>query len=245
MNHLLFWIKFSISSMQWSAVTQTSLTDSPSRKTSQSRPCCLIDRADHTQHDESSLDLWRIVFSFYHPIQILKNTEHVAKMHDFPNGWSTILAMIFDDFPRGVYTLDWTFMLEVCLWQPLHCIPCWLTENYWWWLDHDGYRDASRAARLLSEIILDSLLSGGGRGRSNKAALEEQEVHTLHLFQWPSHRLFGLNLIANPFWLHLAVQRKRSITTAKWENNLAAQHQLWSIHLGTTWQAGRDETVLA
>lgn len=68
---------------------------------------------------------------------------------------------------------------------------------------------------------------------------------TLHLFEWPSHRLFGLNLMANPFWLDLPVRRKRSITTGKWENNCAAQHRLWSIHLDTTWLVGRVKNVLA
>lgn len=132
-----------------------------------------------------------------------------------------------------------------CLWQPLCWIPCWLTAYHWWWLDHDGYHGISRAASLLSEIILDSL----GEEEEEEDRIKELGRNTncipfIYLNDPPTE-FFGLNLMANPFWLDSAVRRKGSITAAKWENNCAAQRRLWSIHLDTTRLAGRDENMLA
>lgn len=131
-------------------------------------------------------------------------------------------------------------MLEVCLWQPLCSVPWWRTAHHCWWLDHEGYHDVSTAGRLPSEGISDHF--GGCGGGWIKEDLRKIKCIPFYPFKCPpphTHTEFLLNLMANPFWLCCSEEEINNC--GKWENNGAAQHQLWSIHLNETRLAGREE----
>lgn len=96
-----------------------------------------------------------------------------------------------------------------------------------------------RAATLLCEIILGSLLSGR-QERSNKETVRGRGKAFPSSVRTTFPQNPGLNLLPDPFWLDW----KRSIRAAKWENNCSTQHRLWSMYLDTTWLAGTDESGL-
>lgn len=190
MGPFLRWIKCIIStiiivviiltSAQSSAITQASATEGPTGKTSQSRPRCLTDGG----FDRHSCKMRAGFLENFITISSSRPARKESKG-----------CCIYAWFPQLIMSDQWclmtfregardrAFMFEACLWPPLRRLPCWLTANYRWWLDHDDDGDASRAPRPLSEIILGSLLFGGG-GRSNKGTPEEQGVCTLLPFQW-------------------------------------------------------------
>lgn len=97
-------------------------------------------------------------------------------------------------------------------------IPCgmWdMTANHWW------HHHVCRTEKMIQRTG------------------EDAEMLRCNPSGSPFYWIFGLDLLVNPFWLHLAVQRQRSISRGKWKNNCAAQRQLWSIHLDRLWVAAR------
>lgn len=95
---------------------------------------------------------------------------------------------------------------EVRIWLPLYWSPVdskLLVVIRSWWIP---WHIQSRQTAIRYYFRLAGLRGGGG-GRLNKGTPEDQEVRTLRLFEPPSHGLFGLNLMANPFWFDCTKER--------------------------------------
>lgn len=128
---------------------------------------------------------------------------------------------------------------------PPRWVPCWLTANYWWWLDHNSYYDVSKSCQTAIWNYFSLSALWGEEEDQIKELWMKKKCAALHPFEWPSHRLWDLIWWLIRFDLTWPFRGKRSSSAAKWGNNCASQHRLWSIHFDATSLAGRDGNVLA
>lgn len=125
---------------------------------------------------------------------------------------------------------------EVYIWLPLYWSPVdskLLAVIRSWWIPR---HIQSRQTAIRYYFRLAGLRGGEEEDWIKELQRIKKCIPSVYLNHPP---MDFLDLI---WWLihfDLTVQRKGSITRTKWENNCAAQHRLWSIHLDTTWLAGR------